>query len=382
MNAALRSSALLSLVVMVGCQQGGVFSESSGGKYKTKLESGLAAFDAGQFPEAYADLTAALEAAESLADNGKAAVALQNLAALALRQGNNLEAKTHAAKAAELLAKETTEDPFLSAAVHLQLGKASMYQAEFTKALESLDKAIAGFEKAANAQGDLFDALLTKGMVYQTTGKHAEAQAMYKKAVDFERSRRKIGEDTAELAAAFCEMGRDAVEAGDLDGANQAFDRANKILRSLRMLAKDERSATKPIESWVAANVAWLLHHRGQPIKLSPVYIDSLKVFDNLGRSGRETVFLHREYARLLFEDQKYPECEVELKRALALCHSFYGQNHPELAKTLDVYAKLLDATSRAEEATDARNKSKSIMASLNQAPKPAETTKQQASAK
>src|SRR5262245_27102568 len=139
MNAALRSSALLSLVVLVGCQQG-VFSESSGGKYKTKLESGLAAFDAGQFPEAYADLTAALEAAEALADNGKAVVALQNLAALALRQGNNLEAKTHAAKAAELLAKESTEDPFLSAAVHLQLGKASMYLADFTTALQSLDK--------------------------------------------------------------------------------------------------------------------------------------------------------------------------------------------------------------------------------------------------
>jgi tetratricopeptide (TPR) repeat protein len=381
MNASSRSSVLLSLVVLVGCQQGGVFSESSGGKYKTKLESGLALFDAGQFPEAYADLTSALEAAEALGDNGKTVVVLQNLASLALRQGNNAEAKAHAAKAADLLAKEPSEDAFLTAAVNLQLGKASMYQADFTTALQSLDKAVAGFEKASNAQSDQFDALLTKGMTFQAMGKHTEAQAAYKKAVEFERSRRKIGEDTHELAAAFCEMGRDAVEAGDLDGANQAFDRSNKILRTLRMLNKDETSTTKPIESWVAANVAWLLHHRSQPIKLSPVYVEALKVFDRLGRPGRETAFLHREYARLLFEDQKYPECEVELKRSLALCHSFYSQNHPELAKTLDVYAKLLDATSRQEEATEARNKSKAIMASVQQ-PKAVDTTKQQASAK
>jgi hypothetical protein len=95
---ALRSSALVALVISVGCQQGGVFSENTAGKYKTKLEAGLAAFDAGQFPEAQADLTAALEAAEKLGDDTKAAVALQNLASLSLRQGKNAEAKTHAAK--------------------------------------------------------------------------------------------------------------------------------------------------------------------------------------------------------------------------------------------------------------------------------------------
>lgn len=380
MNTALRSSALLVLVISVGCQQGGVFNENTSGRYKSKLESGLQFFDAGQYPEALADLTAALEAAEALGDNGKAVVVLQNLASLAARQGHNAEAKTHAAKAAELLAKESSDDPFLTAAVHLQLGKAAMHQADFTTALQSLDKAVAGFEKASNAQSDHYDALLTKGMLYQVMGKHAEAQAAYRKTVEFERGRRKIGEDTHELAAAFCEMGRDAVEAGDLDGANQALDRANKILRTLRMLNKEESSATKPIESWVAANVAWLLHHQSQPIRLSPVYVEALKNFEKIGRPGRETAFLHREYARLLFEEQKLPESEVELKRALALCHTFYSQNHPELAKTLDVYAKLLDATSRREEATEARNRSKAIMASIPQS-KPSDTTKQQANA-
>src|SRR5215204_4523196 len=104
MNTALRSSALLALVISLGCQQGGVFNENASGKYKSKLESGLAFFDAGQYPEALADLTAALEAAEALGDNGKAVVVLQNLASLTSRQGNNADAKTHAAKAAELLA--------------------------------------------------------------------------------------------------------------------------------------------------------------------------------------------------------------------------------------------------------------------------------------
>jgi tetratricopeptide (TPR) repeat protein len=321
MNTALRSSALLALVISVGCQQGGVFNENASGKYKTKLESGLAFFDAGQYAEALTDLTAALEAAEALGDNGKAVVVLQNLASLASRQGNNAEAKTHAAKAAELLAKESSDDPFLTAAVHLQLGKAAMHQADFATALQSLDKAVAGFEKATNAQGDHYDALLTKGMLFQVMGKHAEAQAAYKKTVEFERGRRKIGEDTHELAAAFCEMGRDAIESGE-----------------------------------------------------------ALKNFEKLGRPGRETAFLHREYARLLFEEQKFPESEVELKRSLALCHTFYSQNHPELAKTLDVYAKVLDATSRREEATEARNKSKAIMASIGQS-KSSDTTKQQVNA-
>lgn len=381
MNTSLRSSVLFALVISVGCQHGGMFGENTAGKYKTKLEAGLAAFDAGQFPEAQADLTAALEAAEKLGDDTKAAVALQNLASLALRQGKNAEAKTHAAKASELLAKGPSDDAFLTAAVYLQLGKAAMFQADFPSAQQSLDKAIAGFEKATNAQGDVFDALMTKGMLLQSIGKHAEAQAAYKKAVEFERGRRKIGEETHELASVYCEMGRDAVDSGDLDGANQSFDRANKILRSLRMMNKSESSATKPIESWVAANVAWLLHQRSQPIKLSPVYVEAIKNFDKLGQPGRESAFLHREYGRILLEEQKLPESEVELKRSLEICHSFYSPTHPELAKTLDVYAALLDATSRRDEATEARNKAKAIMASLQPAaPKP--TEKQQANAK
>jgi tetratricopeptide (TPR) repeat protein len=382
MNASLRSFALSTLVISVGCQQGGVFSENTAGKYKTKLESGLAAFDAGHFPEAQGDLTLALEAAEKLGDDAKAAVALQNLASLSLRQGKNAEAKTHAAKAAELLAKGPSDDAFLTAAVQLQLGKASVFQADFATAQQSLDKALAGFEKAANASGEVFDVYLTKGMLFQAMGKHAEAQAAYKKAVEVERGRRKIGDETHELAAAYCEMGRDAVDSGDLEAANQAFDRANKILRSLRMMNKDEASTSKPIESWVAANVAWLLHQRSQPIKLSSVYAEAIKNFEKLGRPGRESAFLHREYGRVLLEDQKLPQSEVELKRSLELCHSFYSPAHPELARTLDVYAALLDATSRKDEATECRNKSKAIMASIQQQPKPAETTKQQASAK
>src|SRR4051794_16145050 len=123
MKTALRLSTFVALVISVGCQQGGVFSENTAGKYKTKLEAGLAAFDAGHFPEAQTDLTAALEAAEKLGDDAKAAVALQNLASLSLRQGKNADAKNHAAKAAELLAKGPSDDVFLTAAVHLQLGK-------------------------------------------------------------------------------------------------------------------------------------------------------------------------------------------------------------------------------------------------------------------
>src|SRR5262249_13095774 len=151
-----------------------------------------------------------------------------------------------------------------------------------------------------------------------------------------------------------------------------------------RMMNKDEASGTKPIESWVAANVAWLLHQRSQPIKLSPVYVEAIKNFEKIGKPGRESAFLHREYGRILLEDQMLPESEVELKRSLALCHSFYTPTHPELAKTLDVYAALLDATNRRDEATEARNKAKSIMAALEQKPaatdKPKQTAEQEKS--
>jgi tetratricopeptide (TPR) repeat protein len=380
MNIALRSSLFLAVALPIGCDKGAAyFSENHAGKYKTKLESGLAAFDAGQLPEAQADLTAAVDAAEKMGDDAKQAIALQNLASLALRQGKNAEAKAHAAKAAELLAKGPSDDAFLTAAVNLQLGKAALHQADFKTAGESLDKSIAGFEKASEAKGELFDALLTKAMLLQTTGKHADAQVAYRKAIDFERGRRKIGEETYELAAAYCEMGRASIDAGDLQTANQHFDRATKILRALRMLNKEEAAATKPIESWVAANVAWLLHETRQPIRLDGVFTEAIRSFDNLGRPGRESAFLHREFGKLLLEDKKFPQSEVELKRSLELCHAFYGANHPELAKTLTIYANLLDATARADEATDCRNKAKAITAANEKAP---DTTKQQANAK
>jgi tetratricopeptide (TPR) repeat protein len=378
MNIALRTS-LLAAVLLTGCKEGGVFSENSSGKFKTKLESGIAHFDAGTYPEAQADLTAALEAAQKMNDDAKAAIALQNLASLALRQGKNAEAKTHAAQAVEFLAKGPTDDPFLTAAVNLQLAKASTHLADFATATAAADKAIEGFEKAGDAKGEVFDALLAKGLLFHAMGKHADAQTTFKKAVELERARRKVGDETHELAAAYCEMGRSAVEAGDLEAANANFDRANKILRSLRMLNKDEGSTTKPIESWVACNVAWLLHQKEQPIKLLGVFADALKTFEKLGRPGRETAFIHREYGRLLLESQKLAESELQLKRSLELCHSFYGANHPELAKTLEVYASLLEATNRSEEGAEYRAKAKAIMAALKATPDPA---KQQAAAK
>ena len=382
MKTALRTSFLFAALLSLGCKQGAaLFGENLAGKYKTKLEAGLAAFDAGQFHEAQADLTAALQTAEKMGDDGRAAIALQNLTSLSLRQGKNAEAKERAAKAAEHLAKGPSDDAFLVAAVNLQLGKAATFTADFPTAFASIDKAVAGFEKANDAKNEIFDALLTRGMALQAAGKHGDAQAAFKKAIDFERNRRKIGDETAELAAAYCEMGRDSVEAGELDVANQHFDRATKILRSIRMLNKEEPAASKPIESWVAVNVAWLMHEKKQPVKLGSVYTDALKNFDKLGRPGRETAFLHREYGRLLMEEKKFPQSEVELKRSLELCHSFYSENHPELAKTLYIYAELLDATSRAEEATDCRNKAKAILAAVEK-PKAFETVKQQANAK
>src|SRR5688500_18696152 len=112
MHTAPRSS-LIAAALLTGCKEGGVFSEHPRGKFKTKLESGIAHFDAGTYPEAQADLTAAFEAAEKMNDDAKAAIALQNLASLALRQGKNAEAKAHAAKAVEFLAKGPTDDAFL-----------------------------------------------------------------------------------------------------------------------------------------------------------------------------------------------------------------------------------------------------------------------------
>jgi len=391
MKITLRSSLLVALALSAGCKEGGgVFSENSAGKYKTKLESGLAHFDTGNLADAQVDLTAAYDAAVKMNDDPKAAIALQNLASLALRQGKNAEAKTHAAAAAALLAKNPESDAFLTSAVNLQLAKASTHLGDFPTATDASDKALAGFEKAEQAKGELFDALLTKGMLQQAMGKQTEAQATYKKAIDVERSRRKVGDETHELAAAFTEMGRSAVDAGDLDAASQHFDRANKILKSLRMLNKEETSQSKPIESWVACNVAWLLHKKDQPIKLAGVFVDALKTFERLGRPGRETAFIHREYGRLLLENQKFPEAELQLKKSLELCHGFYGPNHPELAKTLEVYASLLDVTNRADEGAEHRAKAKSIMAALSQpaakppAAKPpaGDATKQQANAK
>jgi tetratricopeptide (TPR) repeat protein len=392
MNTTLRSFLLVALALAAGCGEGGaaVFGENHAGKYKTKLESGLAHFDAANFADAQVDLTAAYDSAVKMNDDAKAAVALQNLASLALRQGKNAEAKTHATAAAELLAKNPESDAFLVSAVNLQLAKAATHLADFPTATDASDKALAGFEKAQDAKGELFDALLTKGMLQQAMGKQPEAQATYKKAIDVERSRRKVGDETHELAAAFTELGRSAVDAGDLDAANQHFDRANKILKSLRMLNKDESNSTKPIESWVACNVAWLLHKKDQPIKLTGVFADALKTFEKLGRPGRETAFVHREYGRLLLETQKYSEAELQLKRSLELCHGFYGPNHPELAKTLEVYASLLEATNRADEGAEHRAKAKAIIAALSQpavkppaAKTPADdAAKQQASAK
>src|SRR5262245_39155432 len=128
MKTTLRSSLLVAMALTAGCNEGGVggvFSENSAGKYKTKLESGLAHFDTGNYGDAQVDLTAAYDAAVKLNDDAKTAIALQNLASLALRQGKNAEAKTHANAAAELLAKNPESDAFLTSAVNLQLAKAA-----------------------------------------------------------------------------------------------------------------------------------------------------------------------------------------------------------------------------------------------------------------
>ena len=65
--------------------------------------------------------------------------------------------------------------------------------------------------------------------------------------------------------------------------------------------------------------------------------------------------------AELYRTQGKYAEAEPLYKRSLAILEKVLGPNHPDVAKSLEIYAALLQETGRGSEAEELGSRAKAI---------------------
>jgi tetratricopeptide (TPR) repeat protein len=352
----------------LGCGNGFQFAQSSSGRFDAKMNAGSMALDAKDFETAKREYTAALEAAGASNDPVMTAKALQALAFASLSFGRPADALTHAETGLAQLGKATEPQNFLKAALLLQFGKAQQIRGDYKGAVASLDEAEKLFKEEKDALVERYEAAFALGITHGTYGRYDDAIKCFERALEAERARIKLGEDSPLVAAAYCEIGRCHMDANRFDKSAEFLELATKVHRSRRLLDNSMSRDTSLEEAWVAVNTARLIELRSMAIKTDAMFAEAAKNFENNApQPSPQLIFIHREQGRALLAHGKSADAEVALKKSLLACHEYYGKNHPELAKTLTVYSALLDATNRSDEAQRMRGTAQEILSTVAQ---------------
>jgi tetratricopeptide (TPR) repeat protein len=353
------TTVLIASACALGCGEGGglgALGQSSAARFASRMKVGLEALATKDYPAAIAAFESAADAAKKAGEPAQAAEALQNLAVVHFTVNQIEPARAAAEKALAGFDEAKSDDGFLRAAILLQVGRAQEFAGDLAASEKSLREALDAFAKAGDSLPQQCQVGFALGATLRLAGKHQEAISAYEQALDCERKQLKVGEESASMAAAYCEMGRAALDADDRASAGKYFDRANKILRNKRLVEKDASPTASLLESWVAANVARLLKLSGQPVKLDALLADAAKNYEqNAPQPSPELAHIRRHYAQLLAETGKFDRAELEFKSALRECQELYKPGHPELKATMLAYAALLDATKRADDAERVR---------------------------
>jgi CHAT domain-containing protein/tetratricopeptide (TPR) repeat protein len=228
--------------------------------------------------------------------------------------------------------------PFVQATIKSNLGLLYMYQGRNDLALESLQQANVGFEKANKHNSlEAAQAIAYLGQVYKFTGKHAQAEEQLRMALSI---RENLLSDEHELiAASYNDLGLAYVEV-DNDKALDYYEKALKIYGKLH-------GSEHPKIALTNSNMG--LVYREMELYGDAVndFETSLKIWEKIypGAHQAKAFTLHnlgQTYSRM----GNVEAAKGYYKRALDMYRQVNGAKHPDIAQVLNDYG-YLELTSR-----------------------------------
>ncbi|NYS23999.1 tetratricopeptide repeat protein [Rhodobacteraceae bacterium 2376] len=297
-----------------------------------RLQSAIDALRRGETDQAEA-IFAEIVAREALAVQ-RAARAEYGLGEIAEGRVDWADAARHYARAAEL-------DPSFD---HLLKASEFVWRAGDFGAALRYSEDLLGLARNGNDQLQLGAALNAHAITLQAEGRFAEAEPLYRHAVEI--SRETLDPRHRDLAVRLSNLAGLLVATGRYDEAESLSREALEIDR--------ERLGSRHVNVWRSlANLAVLLRATGQLDEAKPLLREALEIGrETLGPGHPDVAHTLNNLAALLEDMSRIAEAEPLYREALEIRREALGPRHPAVAATLHNLAGLLEATGRAGEAT------------------------------
>ena len=195
------------------------------------------------------------------------------------------------------------------------------------------------------------------GLVVYFQGRQAAAETLYREALTIRRNL--LGADHPDLAQTLTNLGLLLNERGDLQGSTAALEEALAIRRA--SLPEGHIQIVSGIN-----NLAMVLQADHRPDQAEALYREALKgLSESLGPHHPAVATTESNLASVLFDRGQHAAAEQHFRHSLALRRELHPAGHPYLAYSLVGLGQALVALGRAEEAVPLLDEALTIRATL-----------------
>jgi CHAT domain-containing protein/tetratricopeptide (TPR) repeat protein len=199
-----------------------------------------------------------------------------------------------------------------------------------------LEQAAAKYIEAASGEqnADFAMALMVQGLCRKKLGQVAEAEGLYRRAVDiFEKVQ---GPNGLDLAIALDNLGTLFFDTGRLQEAESLRLRALEIFRTT--LDPADPNITIALQ-----NLAVLYQYQGRIPEAQARLLEAMTIEEKaFGEASRNLGIMSDNLAGIFQSQRQFEQAEIYYKRALSIFEKTLGPNHPDSVLALQNYAILL----------------------------------------
>ena len=279
---------------------------------------------------------AALEAgdfdsAEKIFDRIKADgdLAVRKTADAAFARGQIAEEQMRWAEAAEHYAKAARLNPNFDTLYSAR--EFAWRSGDYTTAISlGADLIKAAIEQSGEGSHEHATALNEHGLTLNATGRHEEAEPLYREALDITRD---------SLGPKHPETGTSLNNLAALLETTGRYEEAEPLYREALQITRDSLGPKHPETGTHLNNLAGLLRYTGRCEQAEPLYREALDITrDSLGPKHPETGTSLNNLAALLNATGRYVEAEPLYCEALDIFEAALGPDHPDTKTVKENY--------------------------------------------
>jgi CHAT domain-containing protein/Flp pilus assembly protein TadD len=280
--------------------------------------------------------------------------ALNQQAIRLFQSGRKTEAIALAEKSVEMARTSLGADNKTTAILLSQLGNFYRDSGRFADAERALKTAIPVLERTGTgANFELAAALNNLGGVYLNQDMFSDAEKLFRRSLALYGKlppgrERNIwrGNGINNLAVLYGAQANAKVESGQIDDANQAYDKMIAMIDAIIPLWTKEFGPTNQNISVLLQNRGEAYAKRGQLDRAEADLRQALTLrAQNLPPKHPVIATTKNSLANVLVAERKFDEAEQLLLSALAIRSETLGPNHPSVAKNLDALSRLYTAS-------------------------------------